>query len=392
MPTTRRRRSLLLAGAVVAWIVVAEPTPVSAGCGDAPGPGVDWSGCSFPFADLQDVDLAGADLRGIDLSYAVLFRANMQGADLRGANLRDAFPIAADLSGANLSDADLSDADLVGADLTGAVLRRTILARSDVDLSSIADASFVGADLTAADFTNVSGADQATFALPPEAAADEAITWQDRDVRIDVAANDDQADVNRFAAAGVELVDPPSRGVFDPTTLVYRPSPGATGTDRFTYRLLHRLEWDNLPAGVVRDYRSRVVEVVIEIVPVVRVGPPYGGASGEEGEIVRLYVALLRRVPDSGGFDYWVGQRRNGQSLEAIAAFFQSSSEFLADNASLGDAEFVTLLYHNVLERTPDSAGLAFWVDLLQRGAVTRAAVTLAFSESPEFLRLTGTS
>ena len=55
---------------------------------------------------------------------------------------------------------------------------------------------------------------------------------------------------------------------------------------------------------------------------------------------------------------------------------------------SLSNAQFVTLLYANVLGRAPDQGGLDFWVSSLQGGAL-RERVVLSFSESAEFIQKT---
>ncbi len=383
-----------LAAAVIIFSAVLVPaaTPAAAACTDSPAAGVDWSNCSFSFSNLADVDLRNADLRGIDFSYAILFRANLSGADLRGANMADSFPVAANLSGANLSDADLSDADLVGANLTGAILQRTKLSRSDVDLASIANASFVGADLRDADFRNVTGAPQATFAVNPVAVADNTVGFAGRSTVLGLLANDDTQNANPFAEKSIRLESAPLSGSFDAATGSYTPNAGFVGSDSFSYRLVHTLTWPNLPPGVPTVYVSEPVAVAVDVKPVVTVGPPYIGSSGTRGEVVRLYVALLRRQPDAGGFDYWVGRRNNGESLTRVASFFQNSSEFLAGNGGLDNTGYVTLLYHNVLERTPDSGGLSYWAGLLDSGSISRNRLTLSFTESVEFKASTGTS
>jgi hypothetical protein len=46
--------------------------------------------------------------------------------------------------------------------------------------------------------------------------------------------------------------------------------------------------------------------------------------------------------------------------------------------------DFVSHLYSNVLHRAQDGAGFDFWVDLLAGHHVSREAVLVAFSESPE--------
>lgn len=383
-----------LRGALVATVVLSSTlifsSPASAGCGDAPTPGVDWSNCAFSFSNLSSINVANGDLAGIDLSYAILFDANLAGADLRGANLGDAFLIRANLSGADLTGADLSDADLVGANLNNALLVDTDLSRSDVDFSSIAGASFVSADLALADFSDVSDANSAVFGLAPTAFADSLLTWEGRSLSMNLLGNDDPADTNAYAQASVDILTRPNNGTINGTT--YTPNAGFSGTDRFTYRMVDTLTWPNLPAGVTTSYASPPVTVEIDVNPTIEVGAPYAGASGIEGEIVRLYVALLRRVPDEGGYRFWISERNRGRSLASIASSFQASSEFLDSNADLTNTEFVTLLYNNVLERQPDDAGLGFWAGQLDSGAQSTDQVVLAFTESPEFKTQTGTS
>jgi hypothetical protein len=68
-----------------------------------------------------------------------------------------------------------------------------------------------------------------------------------------------------------------------------------------------------------------------------------------------------------------------------VAGAFIGSSEFTARyGANLLDADFVDILYRNVLHRASDPAGKAFWSGLLERGAATRAQVLAAFSEGAE--------
>jgi len=379
-----------LVAAVVLSSTFAFASPASAACTDAPRPGVDWSDCGFSFTDLQDANVANSNLSGIDLSYAILFRTNLSGSDLRGADLSDAYLINADLGGADLTGADLSDADLVGANLNNTVLVDTDLSRSDVDFSSIAGASFVSADLALADFSDVLGAGTAVFGLTPTATPDSVLTWASRSVRMNVLENDDPADTNAYADRSVTILTQPVNGTIRGTT--YTPTTGFSGTDRFTYRMVDTLPWTNLPAGVVRTYNSAPVTVEITVNPTVRVGAPYAGASGVEGEIVRLYVALLRRVPDEAGFRFWVAERNSGRTLASVARSFQASSEFIDSNADLTSSEFVTLLYNNVLERQPDAGGLKYWVDQLDTKAQSTEQVVLQFTESPEFKAQTRTT
>lgn len=97
------------------------------------------------------------------------------------------------------------------------------------------------------------------------------------------------------------------------------------------------------------------------------------------GVLARLYQAAFARVPDQGGLSYWQEQYEAGASLEAIAANFISSAEFqglYSDTLSSNQA-FVEALYANVLGRSPDAGGLAYWTERMDNGLTQ--AQTLAF-------------
>ncbi len=102
------------------------------------------------------------------------------------------------------------------------------------------------------------------------------------------------------------------------------------------------------------------------------------------GEVYRLYEATLNRAPDQEGLTNWVNSLNSGTSLQSVVNGFVNSTEFQQVYGPLDNAGFVTLLYHNVLHRDPDSGGLANWVGFLTSGQDTRAQVVLGFSESPE--------
>ena len=72
-------------------------------------------------------------------------------------------------------------------------------------------------------------------------------------------------------------------------------------------------------------------------------------------------------------------------SLNTISQAFAGSPEFIGTYGSLNNAQFVTLVYSNVLGRAPDAFGLAYWVAQLDGGSMTRGQVMVGFSESPEY-------
>ncbi len=106
----------------------------------------------------------------------------------------------------------------------------------------------------------------------------------------------------------------------------------------------------------------------------------------------RLYCAYLQRYPDAGGLAYWVSIAERSGSVRPLSGFFLNSEEFVATYGSLSDNDFVGLVYGNVLDRTPDSGGLAYWQGLLQAGNIDRGELMLQFSESAEFVASTGSA
>lgn len=106
--------------------------------------------------------------------------------------------------------------------------------------------------------------------------------------------------------------------------------------------------------------------------------------EGGGGQTYRLYQAAFNRGPDSGGLGYWIAARDHGATLKEVAQAFVDSGEFKGlYGAASSDADFVKLLYNNVLHRAPDAGGSDYWVTALHHGA-DRADLLVGFSESVE--------
>jgi V8-like Glu-specific endopeptidase len=106
--------------------------------------------------------------------------------------------------------------------------------------------------------------------------------------------------------------------------------------------------------------------------------------SGSAGKAYRLYQTAFDRTPDNAGLGFQMKALDDGLSLTAMANNFINSPEFVRTYGSLSNAQFITQLYANVLNRTPDAGGFAYHTGNLASGANSRADVVVGFSESPE--------
>jgi hypothetical protein len=109
-------------------------------------------------------------------------------------------------------------------------------------------------------------------------------------------------------------------------------------------------------------------------------------SSAVAGKAYRIYKAAFDRTPDLDGLGYWMSQMDKGMGVVEVAARFIDSAEFRElYGANVSSTDFLTKVYSNVLDRTPDSAGLAWWVNEMKTNpAKTWQKVLADFSESTE--------
>lgn len=69
-----------------------------------------------------------------------------------------------------------------------------------------------------------------------------------------------------------------------------------------------------------------------------------------------------------------------------MSDFFSISTEFQTRYGDVTNAQFVDLIYQNILGRPGEAAGRAFWLGELNSGARTRGNVMINFSESSEYV------
>jgi hypothetical protein len=129
--------------------------------------------------------------------------------------------------------------------------------------------------------------------------------------------------------------------------------------------------------------------------------PVYNGGAGAQAvanEVTRstehanylvgqLYRELLGRTVDTSGLAYWSGQLQGGATEEQVIAGIVSSNEYqrraAAGSSSDANTAYIQALYRDLLGRTASDAEVSTWQGVLQsQGA---SAVAQGFTGSGEF-------
>ncbi|MBC3874039.1 DUF4214 domain-containing protein [Undibacterium flavidum] len=116
--------------------------------------------------------------------------------------------------------------------------------------------------------------------------------------------------------------------------------------------------------------------------------------------LVELYVAFFNRVPDAEGLSYWINEKRAGKSIKEIADIFYGAailySEQTGYTAQMSNADFVKIIYKNVLGRSgptaPPEEDVAYWAGELNTGKTSKGGLILTildvahqFTNHPQF-------
>jgi hypothetical protein len=105
--------------------------------------------------------------------------------------------------------------------------------------------------------------------------------------------------------------------------------------------------------------------------------------------VIRLYLAYFDRAPEPDGLAYWTGRLNAGTAtLTSVSSFFATSAEYKELYGNTTNAQFVTLVYQNVLDRDPAPNEVAYWKGELDAKRTTRGKVMIGFSESAEGKKL----
>jgi len=114
---------------------------------------------------------------------------------------------------------------------------------------------------------------------------------------------------------------------------------------------------------------------------------PNNSSQGEEFAR-RLYEIYLERDPDEAGIYYWGRELDNNIITgEGIVQSFNAQPEFISKHYST--RQIVTKTYQVMLQREPDEAGLAYWMEQYDREKNINN-ITGGFAHSTEFVSLCG--
>lgn len=106
--------------------------------------------------------------------------------------------------------------------------------------------------------------------------------------------------------------------------------------------------------------------------------------DGAAGQAYRLYKAAFNRTPDAAGLGFWIEAMERGVPLDAVARGFTESAEYRSIYGDyLQTRQTVERLYQNVLGRPGEQAGIDFWTGVL-RTSTPIWDVLAGFSESAE--------
>ncbi len=107
--------------------------------------------------------------------------------------------------------------------------------------------------------------------------------------------------------------------------------------------------------------------------------------SASDAETLRLYRAFFDRDPDAAGAAYWITQSRLGSTPETLAWSFANSTEFMTRYGNVDDARFLTLMFENMLGRSPDPAGYSYWLDQMRSNGLGSHEVVRWVTANSEF-------
>lgn len=107
--------------------------------------------------------------------------------------------------------------------------------------------------------------------------------------------------------------------------------------------------------------------------------------------VQKLYLGYYGRAADAEGLAYWANRiDNNGGNLAGIINEFASSTEASKLYGGLSNSALIDKVYKQIFQRSPDSEGLKFYTDQLNKGAYTPGSLVFAIIQGSREQDLVG--
>lgn len=101
-------------------------------------------------------------------------------------------------------------------------------------------------------------------------------------------------------------------------------------------------------------------------------------SNNYDSAVNSFYLAYYGRPADPAGLSFWSQQLEDANGdFSAIVSAFATSSEATARFGTEDAATRISTIYEQLFDRAPDSAGLNYWLDALDKGNATLADVAV---------------
>ena len=99
-------------------------------------------------------------------------------------------------------------------------------------------------------------------------------------------------------------------------------------------------------------------------------------------EVQELYVAYFSRPADPEGLAFWKMQLSNNPAIYGdVSLAFATSAEYLASYGGKDNRTLVAEIYRNLFSREGDAAGMDFWTNALDIGAINFSNAVLGIAD-----------
>lgn len=95
-------------------------------------------------------------------------------------------------------------------------------------------------------------------------------------------------------------------------------------------------------------------------------------ATDTNNQVEQLYVAYFSRPADPAGLSYWANiLATDPNGYQKISSAFSSSQEYKDTYAGMDTNGVVSAVYSHLFGRPAESAGVAYWANLLSQNKIT---------------------